>query len=390
MMRRQTFLAGVVVVLGAVGLLAQDPAVVPAADVTAAIDKLSSFDFATRVDAARLIRRAPVAMVVPPLAGAVRAHGDEYVRYRALTLLAGFGASAAGETMADVLADKNDRLRAVAYAWYEHYPDPKVLPRLIEALTTERSEFVRPALTRAIAADVNDERARAVVAPLVMRGDDFFRGAVIDALGQYGGGFALKDIVAVAQIEGPLQDDAVTAIGRLGDASMVPVLGSLQRSAPESVQPTIAAAVCLLGVKCDESRQYLVKTLEFASRNPDHQPLLRGAVHALGMLALKSDVEAFTRLVDAGAAATTDAVRAPLALEVGTVALRKPAFLLMAFESRPDLDAAIELLRDAFDMLSEDFEKEMFYVEVRHVYWTAADGSAMKRVAEALIQKLEF
>jgi hypothetical protein len=108
------------------------------------------------------------------------------------------------------------------------------------------------------------------------------------------------------------------------------------------------------------------------------------------MLAMRGDAAELKYLVDAGVAARTDAVRAPLALEVGTVALRKPELLIVEFQSRADLDAAIELLRDAFDMLSEDFEKEMFYVDVRHRYWTAEDGSAAKRVAEALIQKLEF
>jgi hypothetical protein len=55
-----------------------------------------------------------------------------------------------------------------------------------------------------------------------------------------------------------------------------------------------------------------------------------------------------------------------------------------------DQDKAIELLRDAFDMLEEDFAEEMFYVAVRRAYWTAADGSAARRLAEAVLQKLEF
>ena len=50
----------------------------------------------------------------------------------------------------------------------------------------------------------------------------------------------------------------------------------------------------------------------------------------------------------------------------------------------------VELLRDAFDMLAEDFEEERFYVAVRQAYWAAPAGSARRRVAEALIQKLEF
>jgi hypothetical protein len=72
------------------------------------------------------------------------------------------------------------------------------------------------------------------------------------------------------------------------------------------------------------------------------------------------------------------------------IAIRRPELVLDAFEARPDLDASIDLLRDAFDMLAEDFEEERFYVAVRKAYWSAAPGSARRRTAEALIQKLEF
>ena len=47
---------------------------------------------------------------------------------------------------------------------------------------------MRPSLTRALAAQSKDPRARAVLAPLVLRGDDFFRSAVIEALGDYTAG----------------------------------------------------------------------------------------------------------------------------------------------------------------------------------------------------------
>ena len=44
--------------------------------------------------------------------------------------------------MTAMLADKNDRLRAVAYAYFAHNPDPATLPRLIEALSRKsRSSF---------------------------------------------------------------------------------------------------------------------------------------------------------------------------------------------------------------------------------------------------------
>ena len=62
---------------------------------------------------------------------------------------------------------------------------PGIIPSLIEALAKEQSEFVRPALLRALVAHGSDARARTAILPLVMRGQDDFRGAVIEALGEY-------------------------------------------------------------------------------------------------------------------------------------------------------------------------------------------------------------
>ncbi len=368
----------------------QAPPAPTAAEIQAAIDKLGSFDFPQRTEAARLVRRAPVDAAVPRLAATARSHGDEYVRYRALTLLSGFGDPAVAGVMADLKADPNDRIRTVVFAWFEHHPDPDVLPALLEAFASERSEFVRPALTRAIAAQLKDPRARSVLAPLVLRGDDFFRGSVIEALGEFGGGFALPDIVQVAQTEGPLQEDAITAIGRIGDVAQVNTLVALQRSAPAETQPTIAASLCLLGRACDETDAYLRQTLDFAAKNQGYQKLIRGAVHAMAMLALRDRPLPWKALLDAGVAAQSDDLRSPIALGVGLVALRRPDLVLDAFDARVDLEKACDLLQDAFDMLAEDFEEERFYAAVRKAYWAAQPDSPRRRTTEAIMRKLEF
>jgi HEAT repeat protein len=365
-------------------LLAQVPV-----DLPGAIDKLGSFDFAARTEAARVVRRADGGAAVPALLRATRTHADEYTRYRALVLLTGFGDAAAAERMREVIGDRNDRMRAVAFAWFEHHPDPTVLPVLVDLLARERSEFVRPALTRAIAAHGAEPRAHDALAPLVARGEDFFRGAVIEALGDYRAKYAVQAIVEVAKLDGPLQDDAITALGKIGDASVLPALARLQRTVPSDLQPTLAAAVCLLGENCAVTEEYLAKTVAFAAASGEHQALLRGAAHALGVLAVRGRAGALQALVDAGADAR-ESTRAPVALVVGAVALRSPLSILQVLEARQARDRAFELLRDGFDMLSEDFEEERFYVAIRREFSAAPPGSLRRAVAGALIDRLEF
>jgi HEAT repeat protein len=361
-----------------------------AAEVTAAIDKLGSFDLSTRTTASRTVRRGAPNVTVPALALAVREHTDGYVRYRALVLLAGFGDAPAAETMRLVLTDRNDRLRTVAYSWFEHHPDRAVLPALIDALAREQSEFVRPALLRALAAFGDDPRARDAIIPLILRGQDDFRGALIDALGDYKATYAVATIADVAKLDGPIQDDAVTALGKIGAESAHAGLAELQRSGPRDVQPSVAAALCLLGSNCASNEDFLKKSLVFGATNDGSQPMLRGASHALAVLAVRNNAGAMTMLLDSGVPAK-DPARATIALAIGLVAIRNANLLLTVLEGRKDLDGAAELLRDAFDMLSsEDYELERFYVEVRHEYWAAPANSARRKLTEALIRKLEF
>jgi hypothetical protein len=194
----------------------------------------------------------------------------------------------------------------------------------------------------------------------------------------------------VALLDGPLQDDAITALGRLGDATMVPVLAGLQRTAKPQIQPTISAALCLLGRACDATETYLKEALEFAAESGDQQPLLRSAAHGASMLAVAGRKGALRTLFDVGVKAKSEALRAPVALAVGAVALQQPVMILEMVETRQDAKAALGLLQDAFDMLSEDFKEEQFFAAIRKAYWEAPADSPRRRAAEALIQALEF
>jgi HEAT repeat protein len=359
------------------------------AQVIASIDKLADLEYPVRTDAARSIRRAAAAAAVPALTQAVAGHKDGYVRFRALVLLSGFNDPRTREVMTKVLADTNDRLRAVAYAYFEHHPDPAVLPRLIEALSREESEFVRPALTRAIAAHGQEKAAQDTIAKLVMRGQDFFRSAVIEAVGDYKGSYAFNQLTEVAKLDGPLQDDAVIALGKIGDKRALETFAALQRTAPKTAQPSIAAAICLLGVNCSSHEGYLTESLKFGIKQIGYQELLRSSASGLAALGVAGNEEAMRTLIDVGAP-TRDPARAAIALALGTIALRNTPLALKVLEREQNRDAALELLREAFDMLEEDYEEERFFATVRRGYWQAPAGSPGRAVAEALIRKLEF
>lgn len=370
----------------------RQPAAAPAPptreDVDRAIDRLGAFEYDERMKAARAVRRAPGTVALPALLDAAAGHADGFVRYRALVLLSGYDDPRVPDQMEQALGEVNDRLRTVAYAYFERYPEPRLIPAFLKAFDTEVAEFVRPALARAMAAQGRDARVQRALIRDVTRGQDVFRGSVIEALGDYRAAFALKAISEVAPLDGPLQDDAVLAIGKIGDKASLGLLAGLQPTAPRDVQPTVAAAICLLG-SCDPHRGFLVRTLTLADRTPGFQELLRAAAAGLGALAVQGDVEAGRALVEIGAAAAHP-TRAPVALALAGFAVRRPAAIVPLLGERHDRDAALQLLREGFDMLEEDFAEEQFFVAMRKAYFAEAEGSATRPLIQAVINTLEF
>ena len=359
------------------------------AQLKAAIENLGKFDLATRTAAGRTVRRAPAAQAVPALMEAASGHADGYVRFRALVLLSGFNDPRARELMSTALDEPNDRLRTVAYAYFEHNTERGMAARLLKKLDKEDGEFVRPALTRALAAYSDEPGVQAVLNGLVLRGQDLYRSAVIEALGDYHATYALPSIMEVARRDGPLQEDAVLAMGKLGDKRALEILQTLQKSAPRVRQPAVAAAICLLGINCESHQKFIVDTVEFGIKNIGFQDLLRAASRALGTLAASGRPDAAGRLLDFGIPAR-DPARSPVALALGSVALRNTPMTIKLLMARSDLEESALLLRDALDMLEEDYEEERFFATVRRTYWQAPEGSPERKVADALIQALEF
>jgi HEAT repeat protein len=224
---------------------------------SAAIDKLGDLDYATRTNASKTVRRTA-------LMQAVSDHRDGYVRYRALVLLTGFNDPRTVSAMRESRLSPNDRLRSVAYRFFEQRPDASMAVQLVAALDKEQGEFVRPALVRALAAlaaTLSGAEAAGMRAVLVResgRGEDYFRSAVIEALGDYKAAYAFDALVAIAKLEGPLQDDSALALGKIGDKRALETLAVLQRTAPRQIQPSIAAAICLLGINCETHRNFLI------------------------------------------------------------------------------------------------------------------------------------
>ena len=260
---------------------------------------------------------------------------------------------------------------------------------MLAALSTESSETVRPALTRTLAAYGTDPKVREALTGFVIKGQDFFRSAVIEAIGDYKGAYALPSLIQVAKLDGPLQDDAVLAIGKIGDKKSVETLAALQRTAPRSVQPTIATAICLLGINCSSHQGYLEQSLKFSMETEGFRDLLHGSTRGLGALAIAGNTEALLLLIDNGGP-SHDPARAAIALALGAVALRNTPLFLKVLQSQPDPKPAIALLGEAFDMLEEDLEEERFYVTVRRGYWAAAENAPARKLAETLIQTLDF
>ena len=357
-------------------------------DLVAAIDQLGDFDYGVRTRASSLIRRASNEQARPALAAAVSGHEDEYVRFRALVLLVGFGGDTAAQVALGVLADHNDRLRAVAYGYFEHNPDPAKAARFLAALETETSEFVRPALIRTLVAHDADPAVRDRLVADIDQGVDFFRGAVIEALGDHGAAYALDALMRIAAEPGPLQDDAILALARIGDTRARNTVASLQGRDAE-LEPMVSAAAAALGADPEAHARFVADSLRFAAAAVEQQDLVRSAAAALGALASTGDEGAVRVLFDVGVNATETA-RAPIALVLGMLAMRHPTAVLAHLETRTDLDAAALVLRDAFDMLDEDLEEERFFMTARSAFWAAPEQSSARAVAETLIRVLEF
>jgi hypothetical protein len=192
----------------------------------------------------------------------------------------------------------------------------------------------------------------------------------------------------VAKLQGPLQDDAVLAVGRIGGARALAILTSVAAESPApGLVLTIRAAQCMAGEQCDATIKTIVESVTTPSVAA---AVLRAGLSGLTAIAASGNQAAMAALVNLGGRGGV--VRDQAAIGLGTVAVTDPDFMIAWLDraSQPSRDAAIALLKDGFDDLEEDFGEEQFFAAARAIYWKAADGSDTRSLASLLIQRLEF
>ena len=187
-------------------------------ELRAAVDQLGDFDYTARMEASRMLRRADADAVLPMLLDALRHHEDSYVQFRSIVLIYGLEQPQSLTLFEEALDSPNDRVRAAAYEYFEQVPSAAVVPKLLAALDTETSEFVRPYLVRALAANDDTPAVQARLLRDIDRGQGYFRGAVIEALGDHRAVYAVDSLIPIIADDGPLHDDALLALGKIGDA----------------------------------------------------------------------------------------------------------------------------------------------------------------------------
>jgi hypothetical protein len=221
----------------------------------------------------------------------------------------------------------------------------------------------------------------------VGRGFDFFRSAVIEVLGERRAAYAVDAIAAVAALDGPLQDDAVLALGRIGGDRASKVLAAVEKPSAVVDAATRAAQCLLRGSDCSSQIDWLATAAKNAGARPE---VIRSAAGALAAVAQEHSA-ARIALLRLGVE-PAGRLREEAALALSSVALRQSDDMVSWLAGIADEDRAlaIDLLREGFERLEEDFVEEQFFSAARAAYWRAEEGSGARTLTATLIDRLEF
>ena len=236
---------------------------------------------------------------------------------------------------------------------------------LLAALDKEHGEFVRPALVRALAAHGVDARrsarvgrrccARSAAARTSSAAPSSRRSATTRRA------YAFDALAAIAKLDGPLQDDAALALGKIGDKR------ALERW-PRCSRPrrrrrsrrSRRRSVCSASTATSHE-SYLVETLKFADSNPAFRSCCAAPRPASARSRWPADPTAVDALFDGRHPVATIRPRAGRAGAGDRRAAQHAADAVDCSRSIPTATRAIALLAEGFDMLEEDLDKERFF-----------------------------
>ena len=299
----------------------------------------SSGDSTTRRAPTRraLVRRTPAAQAVPgAAAGRRRARG----RLRAVSRArAAHRVQRSADEGRDARVARRARTIACArsrYSFFEHNPDPSMVPELLAALEKEQAEFVRPALIRALAALRRRSARPAGARP---RGRRAARTSSA-ARSSKRSATTRRSTRSTRSRRSPSSTVRCRTMRRWRWGRSATSARSRRCAAicsarrPRPTQPSIAAAICLLGVNCESHENYLIETLKFADKNIGFQELLRGAAAGLGALAVGGHADSGRRRCSTSASRRAIRPARRWRSRSATVALRNTPLMLAMLEKR--------------------------------------------------------
>ena len=187
--------------------------------------------------------------------------------------------------MRESLASPNDRLRTVAYSFFEHNPDPAMIAaaarrarqgagRVRPSGAGARAGGARRRSARPAGADARERRA----AKTSSAARSSRRSATTRPR------YAFDALTAIAKLDGPLQDDAAIALGKIGDKRALETLAGLQRTAPRARSRRSPPPSACSASTASRTRTISSRRSKFADENAGFQELLRGAAAGLGAL----------------------------------------------------------------------------------------------------------
>ena len=158
------------------------------------------------------------------------------------------------------------------------------------------------------------------------------------------------------------------------------------------MQPTISAAFCLLEVDCERQEAYLKTDARVRGRRtPTASRCCAASSTRSAMLAVGGrDLGAHRAVRHGRGRAASRRVRRSRWVSASSRCGSRRSPSTCSTTRRTRSADAIELFRDAFDMLSEDFEEERFYVEIRQRVLVGAGRLGPSPSGRALIDNLEF